>query len=157
MSDTVRQGGCRCGKVRFEASGEPLISIACHCKNCQRMTSSAFSLSEGYPASQFRVTQGEPVIGGIHGPIRHYCCDFCKSCLFTEMPDVPDFVNVRTTLFDDASQERPFVETYVVEALPWARTGAAHSFDGLPPMERWSELMQEFAKRRAAVPEEANQ
>jgi hypothetical protein len=156
MNDMVREGGCRCGKVRFEAKGQPIISMACHCKNCQRMTSSAFSLSEGYLASQFRVTQGEAVIGGIHGPVRHYCCDYCKSWLFTEMPDVRDFVNVRTTLFDESSHERPFIETFVDEGLLWARTGAAHSFGGLPAMERWPELMHEFAKGQAAVPEEAN-
>jgi len=93
----------------------------------------------------FRLTQGDVVIGGIHGPTRHYFCDHCKSWLYTEPENVPDFVNVRSTMFDEPRRGRPFVECYVSEALPWARTGAEHSYDKLPAMEEWPELIQEFA------------
>ena len=63
----VREGGCRCGRVRFRVRGKPLITMACHCTGCRRMTASAFSLS-GLPASgAFEVLEGEPAIGGLHG------------------------------------------------------------------------------------------
>ena len=40
--------------------------MACHCAGCQRMTASAFSLSEAsIRPSAFRLTPGEPVLGGI--------------------------------------------------------------------------------------------
>jgi len=154
MSDAVRQGGCRCGRVRFEATGEPLLAVACHCTGCQHMTASAFSLSEGYPTGAFRVTEGEAVIGGIHGPTRHYFCDYCKSWLYTEPEGVDYFVNVRSTLFDELRREPPFVETYVGEGLPWAETGAIHSFDKLPPMDEWPKLIAEFAGQSAPATEE---
>jgi hypothetical protein len=150
MSEGVRQGGCRCGKVRFEASGEPLLTVACHCTGCQHMTASAFSMSEGYPADAFRVTEGEVAIGGIHGPTRHYFCDYCKSWLYTEPESVADFVNVRSTLFDEPRTSRPFVETYVSEALPWARIRAEHSYDALPAMDEWPGLIRAFAERKGA-------
>src|SRR5262245_4056336 len=146
----ARQGGCRCGKVRFQADDPPLLTMACHCRNCQRMTASAFSLSEGYSSSAFKVTEGEVVIGGIHGPTRHYFCDHCKSWLYTEPEAVEDFVNVRSTLFDEPHRERPFVETYVNEGLPWARTGAEHSYGALPALEEWPELIRAFTERSGA-------
>jgi hypothetical protein len=59
-------GKCRCGQVQFEVSSEPLMTMACHCTGCQRMTASAFSLSTLHPRSGFTVTRGEPVIGGLH-------------------------------------------------------------------------------------------
>jgi hypothetical protein len=149
MAD-VRQGGCRCGKVRFAAEGKPLLTMACHCTGCQHMTASAFSLSEGYASSSFQVTEGEPVIGGMHGPTRHYHCDYCKSWLFTEPEAVADFVNVRSTMFDDPRTERPYVETYRSESLPWARTGAQHSYDALPAMDEWPRLIRAFAERNRA-------
>ena len=150
MSDDARQGGCRCGKVRFEAAGEPLLTMACHCTGCQRMTASAFSLSEGYPSAAFRLTQGETVIGGLHGPTRHYFCDHCKSWLYTEPEGVADFINVRSTLFDAPRTERPFMETYAGEGLPWARTGAQHRYQALPAMDEWPELIRAFAERSGA-------
>jgi hypothetical protein len=153
----IRQGGCRCGKVRFEAHGEPLLTIACHCTGCQHMTASAFSLSEGYQADAFRLTAGETVIGGIHGATRHYHCDYCKSWLYTEPEGVEDFVNVRSTMFDEPRPERPFVEVFKSEALPWARTGAAHSYRKLPAMDEWPALIGAFAERdRAWAKEEFN-
>ena len=156
MAD-VRQGGCRCGKVRFEVSGEPMLTVACHCTGCQHMSASAFSLSEGYSADAFQVTAGNPVIGGIHGPTRHYHCDYCKSWLYTEPDGIEGFVNVRSTMFDEPRRERPFVNVFVSESLPWARTGAAHSYDKLPAMEEWPRLIGAFAERdRAWSKEEFN-
>ncbi|MCI3133203.1 GFA family protein [Phenylobacterium aquaticum] len=76
-------GGCRCGQVRFEISAPPLITMACHCRGCQRMTASAFSLSVLVPAAGFTVTAGEPVIGGLHGSPKHFHCPHCMSWMFT--------------------------------------------------------------------------
>jgi hypothetical protein len=153
----VRQGGCRCGKVRFEVRGEPLLTMACHCTGCQHMTASAFSLSEGYSADAFRLLSGDTVPGGIHGPSRHYHCDYCKSWLYTEPEGVEGFVNVRSTMFDEPRTEKPYVEVYVGEALHWAVIGAPRSYDALPATEEWPALIQEFTARRATATEEAKQ
>ena len=114
------------------------------------MTASAFSLSEGYNSGAFRLTDGDVVVGGIHGPTRHYHCDHCKSWLYTVPEGLADFVNVRSTMFDEPRQESPFVETYLSEGLPWARTGAAHSYDKIPAMEEWPVLIQQYAGRTTA-------
>ena len=37
-------GGCQCGKIRYEISEAPQLVYTCHCTDCQRLTSSAFSL-----------------------------------------------------------------------------------------------------------------
>ena len=153
----VRQGGCRCGKVRFEVSGEPLLTLACHCTGCQHMTASAFSLSEGYPAEAFRLVAGETEIGGVHGATRHYHCGHCKGWLYTEPEGVEGFVNVRSTMFDRPRTEKPFVEVYVAEALPWAVIGSAKSYETLPAMEEWPVLIQQFVGASTAAVEEMNQ
>lgn len=28
--------GCRCGNVAFEATGEPIMAVACHCESCRK-------------------------------------------------------------------------------------------------------------------------
>jgi hypothetical protein len=65
-------GTCRCGRVAIEISAPPLVTMACHCAGCQKMSASAFSLSVAIPSEGFRVTAGEPVIGGLRGEARHH-------------------------------------------------------------------------------------
>lgn len=142
-----REGGCRCGQLRFRTTGKPIITMACHCTGCQRMTASAFSLSALYPSEAFEVTAGEPVLGGLHGATRHFFCPHCMSWGFTRPDGLDAFVNVRATLFDDARDFVPFIETYTSEALPWAKTPAVHSFETFPPMERYPELVEEFVRQ----------
>src|SRR5678815_5596046 len=37
-----REGVCACGKVRYRLTAPPLIVNCCHCRDCQRLTGSAF-------------------------------------------------------------------------------------------------------------------
>lgn len=137
-------GRCRCGEVRFAVMARPLMTMACHCTGCQRMTASAFSLSTLLPAHGFEVTQGDPVSGGLGGPTRHLFCPRCLSWLFTRPEGMDDLVNLRATMLDDARSFRPFIETWTSEALPWARTPAVHRFEAFPPAERLPALAAEF-------------
>ena len=139
-------GGCRCGAVRFAVTMPPLLTMACHCTGCQRMTASAFSLSTAIPTPGFEVTEGEPVLGGLKGAAHHFFCPACLSWLYTRAEGMDGFVNVRATLLDDPSWFVPFVETWTREKLPWAGTPAWHSFEGFPAMEEFPALLQAFAE-----------
>ena len=44
-----RTGECLCGEVRFEVKGDSEMLHACHCRNCQLMTSSAFAICMYFP------------------------------------------------------------------------------------------------------------
>src|SRR5262249_52736775 len=149
-SSVTRDGECRCGRVRFRVTAPPLLTMACHCRGCQRMTGSAFSLSAAIPSDAFSVTQGEPVIGGLHGPIRHYCCPYCMSWLFTRPEGFDWFVNVRATMFDDPDWSTPFIETCTDEKLPWVTTPAVRSFAVFPTIEEYGELTAQYAQRAGA-------
>jgi hypothetical protein len=138
------EGGCRCGQVRIRVSAMPLLTMACHCTGCQRMSSSAYSLSAAIPSSGFEVVQGEPVIGGLHGAHRHFFCGYCMTWMFTRPDGMDWFVNVRPTMLDDPRWFTPFIETWTREKLPWASTPAAHSFESLPAMEEFEGLTKAY-------------
>jgi hypothetical protein len=125
----------------------PAMTMACHCKGCQQMTGSAFSLSALVPSEGFAVTAGQPVIGGLHGATRHYFCPHCMSWMFTRPQGVEAFVNVRTTLLDDPTGLDPFIETMTAEKLAWAVTPAVESFEGFPMQSDLGRLMQAYASR----------
>lgn len=144
------EGGCRCGQLRFRLTKAPLLTSACHCTGCQKMSSSAYSLTIMAPADGFEVTAGEPVIGGLHGPVaHHHFCPHCMSWVFTRAEGMDWFVNVRATMLDDPSWFEPFMETFAGEGLPWATTPARHSFPVLPKPEGWRELMAAYAEAAA--------
>jgi len=141
------EGGCRCGRVRLRISAPPLLTMACHCMGCQRMTASAFSLSAAIPSEGFEITKGEPVIGGLHGETRHYFCPHCMSWMFTLPEGVNDFVNIRTTMLDNVSGLEPFIETFTREKLPWATIPAVYSFETFPTYEDYAKLVAEYTQR----------
>lgn len=140
--------GCRCERVRLRLTAPPLLTMACHCTGCQRMSASAYSLSIAIPTEGFAVTEGEPVIGGLHGASHHhYHCPHCKSWLFTRGEGMDDFVNVRATMIDGHGWFAPWVETWTSEGFAWAKTGAPHSFAALPQMDEYPALIADFMAR----------
>lgn len=143
-----QDGGCRCARIRFTLSVQPIMTMACHCRGCQKMSSSAFSLSALVPRSGFLITQGEPVVGGLHGADRHYFCPHCMSWLFTRPHGIDDLINLRATMLDDVSGYVPFMETWTCEKLPWASTPAIHGFAQLPAPDEFPRLLQAYAESR---------
>lgn len=145
-TDTVMQGGCRCGQVTMKVKGRPLMTMACHCKGCQRMTASAFSLSSLFPDQAVEIAGLEPVIGGMHGELRHHFCPHCLSWIFTRAEMLGPLINIRATMLDGAADLPPFIETCVSEKLPWVSLPATHSFEKFPAMEDFPKLIAEFAE-----------
>jgi hypothetical protein len=139
------EGGCRCGKTRLKITATPLVAAACHCKGCQKMSSSAYSLGILVPADGFQVTQGEPVLGGLRGEItQHNFCPHCMTWMYTGHTNMESMVVVRATMMDDISWFTPFMETYTDDKLPFATTSAKHSFPTFPGWEAMESLTKEY-------------
>ena len=55
----VHEGGCACGDVRYRVLGQPVATIACHCKFCQRQGGSAFRTAAWFDAKSVEFTKGQ--------------------------------------------------------------------------------------------------
>ena len=137
-------GGCRCGKVRFRVSTRPLLTLACHCSGCQRMTGGAYALAVMVADEGFQVTSGEPVAGGMRGEIAHMHCPDCLGWVFTRPPGIP-FVNIRTPMLDEPNEFAPFIDMWLAEKLPWVVPTAEHQFEKFPAPGEWRGLMAAYA------------
>jgi hypothetical protein len=142
-----QDGSCRCGQILLRIESAPLLTMACHCTGCQRMSASAYSLSAAIPTEGFGIARGEPAIGGIHGATRHFHCPHCMSWMFTRPAGFDAFVNVRPTMFDAAVWSNPFIETMTREKLPWVTTPAIHSFESWPAVDQFEDLIKDYATR----------
>jgi hypothetical protein len=109
------------------------------------MTGGAFSVSSLYPAERFSVAHGDTIRGGMKTGPNHQFCPECLSWMFTIPEGMEEFVNVRSTMFDDADEHRPYVEMCRSEALPGAASGAVRSYEGFPEESEFPELIAEYA------------
>ncbi len=41
----MQTGRCQYGEIRYESVGEPQTLYICHCQECQKQSTSAFSIS----------------------------------------------------------------------------------------------------------------
>ncbi len=144
------EGACMCGECRMRVSAAPIITMACHCKGCQKLSASAFSLTAMVPAAAFELVAGKTLVGALHGANPYHYCANCLNWLYTELSGAP-FVNVRPTMFDVPSWSTPFIESYVGEKLPWAKTTARHSFEKFPEPHQYGALMEEYASWSATA------
>jgi hypothetical protein len=142
-------GSCRCGFTRIRVTAPPMLASACHCTGCQRMSASAFSLTLTLPRDGFEIVTGDPVIGGLHGPTRHFFCPHCMSWMFTRPEGLDSFVNLRPSMLDDHSWFVPYIEVWTREKLPWASTPAVRSYASQPDMDAYLSLTEEFARSGA--------
>ena len=138
------EGACMCGECQVRVMAPPMITMACHCKGCKKLSASAFSLTVMFPAGAFQVITGEPQLGALRGETPYYYCPRCLNWLYTAPQSAP-IVNVRPSLFDVPEWSTPFIESCVSERLPWARTTAKHSFPKFPDPPQYGALMAEFA------------
>ena len=102
-------------------------------------------MSSFYPAARFAVTEGRTVRGGMKTGPDHEFCPECMSWMFTVAKEIEGFVNVRSTMFDDAALHRPYVEMFRAEGLPGAASGAVHCYDGFPQESEFPELIAGYA------------
>lgn len=123
----VIQGGCLCGRVRYEYSGEVGPATYCHCTDCRRCTGSAFSIGVRLLAAEFKIVAGSPKGHTKRGDrgnelTRHFCGD-CGSPLFTTSPDHPEYVYAKAGCLDDPTIVNPTSQIWTRSAVPWSRVG----------------------------------
>ena len=102
-----RTGGCNCGQLRFEVSGEPLRVGLCHCLVCRKETGSLGNHFAVWPSDKVSVT-GETRSWRLTTDHRHFCAT-CGSSLFAVVEGANE-VEVRVGAFDDAPTD--FTPTY---------------------------------------------
>jgi hypothetical protein len=75
------EGGCHCGKIRYEAEVDPAKVVICHCTDCQTLSGSAFRTVVPTKAGTFRLLAGAPKVyvkTGESGNKREQT--FCADC-----------------------------------------------------------------------------
>jgi hypothetical protein len=74
-------GGCQCGAICYEISGQPLEVYVCHCRECRKQSASVFGISVWVNRSDFTLLTGTPRFWSRPADSgRVVDCAFCPEC-----------------------------------------------------------------------------
>lgn len=118
-------GQCLCGSMKYEMTGDPIMSVACHCTHCQKATGTAYSLNIGVPSDQFNMT-GDTLAtyvdkGDSGKDLRRYFCSQCGSPLYTEPDSRPGIIIVKAGTLDDTTAFKPSANIYCESQMEWLK------------------------------------
>jgi hypothetical protein len=116
-----QQGGCICGRVRYEVAGAPVLTYKCHCLACQRHSGGLVAVAWAwFRRDGFRLLQGEPhfikSIADSGRTIARGRCPDCGAALMARL--MARVIAITVPGLDDASWYQPECEIWVSKARP---------------------------------------
>jgi hypothetical protein len=108
MTETF-EGGCRCGRIRYRATlPGPPRAYACHCRDCQTWSGSAFSVQFVLPEDRLEVS-GEPALFELTSrdgqrTSRQRACPVCFTRLYNTNTRRPGLAVVRAGTLDRSDE-----------------------------------------------------
>ena len=118
----MRTATCSCGSLRADTSGEPILVVACHCRECQRRTGAPFGVTVLFSNEQVRIDgpSNEYVRNGGEGrKVRFHFCPYCGTTLFWHADRGPDAIGVALGAFADPVFPEPTVSIWEEAKHPW--------------------------------------
>lgn len=132
---TTLTGGCLCGAIRYAIRGAPVMSGACHCRDCQYVSGGGPAYVMVFPKAAFRLTEGAPhahqTTSAAGNRVTLFFCGACCTPLMAESAARPEFVSIRVGGLDDPTVFKPGGHIWTRSAPAW------HPID--PALPRWEQ------------------
>lgn len=150
-------GGCSCKAVRYKLTASPLIVHACHCRDCQRISGSAFVINIWIEKEFVQTSGAIPksfLLEGGGG--RNHEVFFCRKCgayVWSRYHRAPgDALFVRAGTLDKPEAVTPDVHVYTRSKLPWLELPrGVPAFESMYKIEEvWSAESKERLRRSQA-------
>ncbi len=130
-------GRCYCGRVQFQADGDPMVSAQCYCRECQFISGGAPNNFVAMPVGGFAYTAGAPKAfarDDLPDPATREFCAECGTHLTTRNKSWP-FVVVKVGALDDPAQFQPQIAMQVADKQPFHNIPEhVKQFERWPPM-----------------------
>jgi hypothetical protein len=142
------RGACACGAVRYECTAEPVLSVLCHCRDCQRTTGSGHGAELMVPSAAFAFTSGEPryyaLTGDSGNVVSRGFCVTCGSPLVARSSGFPDLMAIHAGSLDDPGCYQPTQHVFLSSAQPWDRIDPqATAFERMPDFQKMLATLHE--------------
>ncbi len=119
---TKLSGSCLCGAVRYTCTAQPVYSVNCHCRDCQKSTGSGYAPIILLPMSAVTVT-GDVTYYASTGESGHSVkrgfCPTCGSQLFGQPAVMPGMLGIKAATLDEPAHYQPQADMYADSAQSW--------------------------------------
>ncbi|MBL4619670.1 MAG: GFA family protein [Marinicaulis sp.] len=115
-TNIVHEGGCQCGAVTFITRGAPICVANCHCRDCRKATSAAFTTFVDFPRSCVTFTL-EPSIFHSSPTVERLFCSTCGTPIGYRGDGSLDEINLYLGAFNEPENFKPTEECHQESAL----------------------------------------
>ncbi len=115
-------GACQCGQVTYQLLAPPSLVVACHCRECQKLSTSAFSITAMVKADTVKF-EGQmqdwsrPADSGNVSAAKF--CPNCGNRIYHYNPEQPDEIKLKPSNLSDTRIIQPVVHVWVSEKQDW--------------------------------------
>lgn len=132
-------GGCYCGDIRYEAEGDALMKVACHCRECQYISGGSANMIIGLAEDGFSYVKGEPAQftrDDIDNAVTREFCPRCGTPILSRVPQNPGALFVKVGTMDNPETfGTPDVAIHTDDSYAFHVIGEGIAqFAKLPPM-----------------------
>ena len=124
MSRFNLRGGCLCGAVRYEASGEPTRFYHCHCSRCRKATGTGHASNLFLQPGELTWLQGEEHVRTFKLPeAQRFSNRFCALCGGRLPRAAADRVIIPAGSLDDEAPIQPQARIFSGSRTRWSCSG----------------------------------
>lgn len=120
-TDSIHEGGCLCGAVRYRATADPLRGVICHCQACRRHSGAPALAFVHFPLASFTWSSQPSWFRSSRFAQRAFC-PTCGSTLGMREDVLDDRVQVAVGSLDDPARIRIDDHVWTQSRLPWFDT-----------------------------------
>jgi hypothetical protein len=116
------EGSCQCGGVKYRLLEPPLRVVACHCKQCQKLSTSAFSVTALVNANavEFEGVMADWSRSADNGNINAAkFCPVCGNRIYHFNPAIPETIKLKPANLSDTRILNPTAHLWVSEKQAW--------------------------------------
>lgn len=119
MGGAMLEGGCFCGKIRYQIDAEEPLAVSCHCSMCRRTSGAPFVVWLVVPKADFHYLSGEPEVLESSDLGKRYFCSGCGTPVACRVETHPDIIDVTAGSLDHPEKVCPTQEIHTDTRLPW--------------------------------------
>lgn len=117
----MHSGGCLCGAVRYEISGELAPIQVCHCSQCRKAQGGPFATNVPVRRAAFRLLSGEAELAEYRATPekQRVLCRQCGSPIYSARDSLPNVLRVRAGTLDEPMRTKLEAHYYVDSRARW--------------------------------------